>query len=307
MTVAGHMAGCAVVSAVGVVLDPRAVLGAPAWAKPLKFSLSILLYTVTWAWLIAQLPRWRAPARRLGTAIAVTLAVEQVLIVWAAASGTTSHFNVSTGLHSAVWATMAVAITVMYLCTFVTSAAVFSLHFGTPALTFAVRAGVLIALVGIGVAFLMTAPTPAQLATPVGIVGAHAVGVEDGGPGLPLLGWSTTGGDYRVAHFVGIHALQSLPLVALLVQALASRVPRLAPPTVQLQLTVVAAGVHALAVGLLTSQAALGQSVVHPSGAVLLAGWLLALAGLVATVVIVSRASRHSRSAPHSSRGRSPR
>jgi hypothetical protein len=293
MTVAGLMVVCAVVSAAGVVLDPRQILGVPAWAKPLKFSLSIALYTVVWAWLIAHLPRWRALARRLGTVIAVTLTIEQLLIVWAAASGTTSHFNVSDGQHAAVWATMGVSITVMYLCTFVTSAAVFTLRLSTPALTFAVRAGVVIALFGIGVAFLMTAPTPAQLDMPTGIVGAHAVGVEDGGPGIAILGWSTTGGDYRVPHFVGIHALQALPLSVLLLRALARRVPRLASQTVQLQLTVVAAAGYALVTGLLTCQAALGQSVAHPSGAVILAGSVLALTAFVATVIIVIRASRH--------------
>lgn len=288
-TVAAVMALCAVVSVVGLLVDPRTILGAPLWAKPLKFSVSILLYAVTWAWLIAHLPRWRRLAHRLGTVIAVTLLVEQALILWAAATGTTSHFNVSSPLHVVVWGVMAVSITVLYLCTFVTSAALFFLRLPTPALTVAVRLGAVIALGGIGVAFLMTGPTPTQLTSPDGIVGAHAVGVADGGPGLPVLGWSTTGGDYRVAHFVGMHALQLIPLVALALTVLARRVPRLRSDTTQVRIVVIVALAYACGTVLLTLQAVAGQSVVHPSGAVSAVAGAILLAAAVATVLTLLR------------------
>lgn len=289
MTVAGVMVLCTALSVVGLLVDPRTVLGAPLWAKPLKFSVSILLYAVTWAWLIAHLPRWRRLAHRLGTVIAVTLLVEQALILWAAATGTTSHFNVTSPLHVVVWGVMAVSITVLYLCTFVTSAALFFLRLPTPALTVAVRLGAVIALGGIGVAFLMTGPTPTQLTSPDGIVGAHAVGVADGGPGVPVLGWSTTGGDYRVAHFVGMHALQLIPLVALALTVLARRVPRLRSDTTQVRIVVIVALAYACGTVLLTLQTVAGQSVVHPSGAVSAVAGAILLAASAATVLTLLR------------------
>jgi hypothetical protein len=288
MTVAGVMVLCTAVS-VGLLVDPRTLLGAPLWAKPLKFSVSILLYAVTWSWLIDHLPRWRTLATRLGTVIALSLLVEQALILWAAAAGTTSHFNVSTPLHVVVWGVMALSITVLYLCTFVTSAALFFLRLPTPALTVAVRLGAVIALGGIGVAFLMTGPTPTQLTSPDGIIGAHAVGVADGGPGLPVLGWSTTGGDYRVPHFVGMHALQLIPLAALALRVLARRVPRLRSDTTQVRIVVVIALAYTAGTLLLTLQAAAGQSVVHPSGAVSAVAGAILLAAAAATVLALVR------------------
>ncbi|MBP2457669.1 putative membrane protein [Clavibacter michiganensis] len=289
MAVAALMAVVAAACLVGGLVDDRVVTGAPVWDKPAKFSLSILVYAVSWAWLIARLPRFRRTAHRLGTVVAVALVVEQAVIVGAAAAGTTSHFNISSPLATTLWAVMAASITVLYLCTFVTSLAVLRLRLPDPALTLAIRAGALIALVGIGLAYLMTSPTAAQLADFHGVAGAHTVGAADGGPGIPVLGWSTTAGDLRIPHFVGMHALQLLPIAALLLGAVGRRIPALAPDRVRVRLTAIAAVAYLAVMAIVTVQALGGEPVTAPSAGIATATAAVAVVALVAAVAAVLR------------------
>jgi hypothetical protein len=69
--------------------------------------------------------------------------------------------------------------------------------------------------------------------------GAHTVGAADGGPGLPMTGWSTQHGDIRAPHFVGLHAWQALPLFVLVAL-------RRLDARRRVQVTIVAAGAYGL-------------------------------------------------------------
>ncbi|MDJ0335793.1 hypothetical protein QMG83_11210 [Salinibacterium sp. G-O1] len=280
-----------VVAGIGVFADPREVLGAPLWAKPLKFAISIAIYAVTLSWLIGQLHRMRRLAHIAGTVSVAGLVVEMIIIVGAAVTGDTSHFNVSTPIHAAMWSVMAVSIVVVWVMTLVVAVALFRNKLGDPARTLAIRAGVIIALVGMGLAFLMTSPTAQQLDDFQGVAGAHAVGVADGRAGLFLLGWSTEAGDLRIPHFVGMHALQVLPIFLITLELLSRRMPRLSSPQVRLRLVRVAVVAYAATVTVVTWQALAGQSIVAPAGPILVAGVtvtaatvLLAAAALVAPV-----------------------
>ena len=298
------MAALAGVAIVGMVIDPREVLGAPLWAKPLKFALSIGIYALTLSWLIGQLHRMRRLARIAGTVTVIGLVVEMIIIVGAAALGDTSHFNVSTPLHSVLWSVMALSIVVVWLMTLVVGIALFRNPLGDRARTLAIRAGVIIALVGMGLAFLMTALTAQQLDDFQGIAGAHAVGVADGSPGLFLLGWSTVAGDLRIPHFVGMHALQVLPIVVITLELLSRRIPRLTSAQVRLRLVRVAVVAYAATVAVLTWQSLAGQSIVSPAGPILAAGLTVAAATVVSAITSVLVPDRDARSLMHADSAR---
>lgn len=287
MLLAASMGVLAVITLVGAIVDPREVLGSNLWFKPLKFELSIGIYAVSLAWLIGLLNRRQRLFWILGTVSAIGLAIEMVVIGAAAVLGTTSHFNVSTPLQAGLWSVMAASITLVWVIILLVSVALFRADLGDRARTVAIRSGAILAVVGMGLAFLMTSPNAQQLADYQGIAGAHAVGIADGGPGIPILGWSTVGGDLRIPHFVGMHALQFFPLLALGLEFASRRIRVLASTEVRRRIIWVAILGFTATIGVLTLQALSGQSIVQPAGLVLVAGIVVAVATSIALVIAV--------------------
>ncbi|MEO6090283.1 MAG: hypothetical protein ABIQ18_44985 [Umezawaea sp.] len=293
MVLAATMAALVVVSAVGLLVDDRVINGNAAWFKPLKFAISFGLFGATLAWMLTLTRKAPRTGWWAGTVVAVLALAEMAAVVLQVVRGKTSHFNNETAFDQTVFSLMGMMIMFLWIATFVVSVVVSLQRQAEPATTWAIRFGLGLSLVGMLLAFLMPQPTPDQSAelaadrSPAAI-GAHSVGVPDGGPTMPVTGWSTTGGDLRIPHFIGIHALQALPLLSLLLIALAIRYPVLANSSTRLRLVLVATAGYAAVVGLLTWQALHGQPLVHPDTRTLVAAGVLVVVVAIATTAVLA-------------------
>ncbi|WP_033442793.1 hypothetical protein [Saccharothrix sp. NRRL B-16314] len=264
------------VSLVGLVADDRILAGSPIWFKPFKFAVSLALYTITLAWMYTFTTRLRRLAWTAGTVVAVGLIIEMVVIVVQVVRGTQSHFNSTTPFDGTLFRIMGVTIAIVWVMHALIALALTFTRFEDRVAGLAIRLGLAVGLVGLALGFLMSMPAEGQDLS-AGIVGAHSVGVPDGGPQMALTGWSTTGGDLRIPHFVGIHALQAIPLVVLLLRGRATT-------NLVWGITIGYAGLTAL----LTWQALRGQPLLRPD-------LLTALGGLAVatwTVAVVAKSLR---------------
>ncbi|MFE0146755.1 hypothetical protein ACFWY5_06420 [Nonomuraea sp. NPDC059007] len=178
-----------------------------------------------------------------------------------------SHFNVATPLDFTLWVGMGVTIAVLLLANIAAAVAVLLDRPADRPLARAIGAGLIVSTIGLALGGLMAFPAEGQEGD---LMGAHSVGLPDGGAGLPVLGWSTLAGDLRVPHFVGMHALQILPLLAPLTRKLHD--------TVRLRLIVVGGAGYTALLALLTWQALRGQSIVRPDALTLTVAAALAVA-----------------------------
>jgi hypothetical protein len=182
-------------------LDPAQLFGISRWIKPMKFAISVPIFMATMIYVLSWLPRSRSRTA-IGYAVALTMSIEMVLITLQAARGVPSHFNHATAFDDAVFSAMGILIAVNTAAVLHTVVLFFTQPTALrPAHLTGVRLGLILFVAASLEGGLMVARD------------AHSVGVHDGGPGLPFVNWSTGAGDLRIAHFVGLHALQALPII----------------------------------------------------------------------------------------------
>lgn len=278
LLVAGLSAAALLAALVGLVVDGQTITGAPAWLKPAKFAVSITVYCATLAWLLTLVQGHPRLVRLVAWVTASTLALELALIIMQVLRGTTSHFNVATDFDAAVFDAMGGLVAMVFLAAVVV-AVLLTRQRGLPrVLGSGIRGGASVAVLGMASAILMLVNTRE------GAAGGHTVGAPDGGPGLPLTGWSTQYGDLRVAHFVGLHALQTLPLLAWLLQRYANRLTEGAQVQLVRLTNLAAAGL----VVLLAVQAERGLPLLGPDAVVVMAALAgVAVVGTLAALVVV--------------------
>jgi hypothetical protein len=186
--------------------DHRQLMGINLWIKPIKFVISIAIYCLTWPLILQYLPFERLK-KRFANFTVFAMIFEMVAIATQAARGQLSHYNTSDLYNALVFSLMGIVIV---------SQTLFALYIGfmffkvkaketSPALLWAIRLGIITACVFALQGGLMASRL------------AHTVGAADGGPGLPLFNWSYIAGDLRIAHFLGLHALQIVPLFVIFI------------------------------------------------------------------------------------------
>ncbi len=195
--------GCLLI--IPFLLDPRHVMGINAWIKPIKFCLSLWIYCWTMGWILFDLPKSMRWVKPMSWTIGVTMLIEIGIVIYQASRATRSHFNFETNFDSLLFGMMGLLIAIN---TIVVIIAFLLYLFKKPN----IDKGYLMA-VKLGLAiFLLASWIGGKMISNEG----HSVGVPDGGEGLPFVNWSTLGGDLRVGHFLGLHALQVIPFFAFL-------------------------------------------------------------------------------------------
>jgi hypothetical protein len=186
-------------------IDLRLVNGVSGWEKPAKFFLSLALHTATLAWglsLLDEANRRSRFVRYASNTFVTAAAVELAYLSFQAARGEASHFNVSTTFTAIMYPLMGIGAVTLTTVTALLGWRI--LRARKDVMGFAAGWG-----------FVLAAVSTTLVAGYLSSLGSHWIGGDQtDATGLPFFHWSTTGGDLRVAHFVSLHIMQGLPLVA---------------------------------------------------------------------------------------------
>ncbi|MFY0675302.1 MAG: hypothetical protein JXQ87_18040 [Bacteroidia bacterium] len=184
-------------------LKPIEYAGTNAWHKPIKFALSTSILAFSICWFSGYLPLDK-DMNVASWVIIITLSFEVLYITLQASKGQASHYNQSSSFYSFMFTIMALAASIATIAIGYVGLKFFILPLNNipEYYLWAIRLGFILFVFFSFEGFAMGAKM------------SHTVGAKDGGKGLPFLNWSVNHGDLRIAHFVGMHALQVLPLLA---------------------------------------------------------------------------------------------
>lgn len=185
----------------GMPFDSTQLLGVNRWLKPMKFYFSVGIMSWTMGWIMYHLTNTRK-VKTFSLLIVFTMALENGLIVLQAIRKTTSHFNISSIFNAVIFQVMGITIFIFTItCLLITIAFFIQKSFQIPnAYLWGIRLGLVL--------FIISSIIGGMMISHFG----HTVGAADGTEGIAIVNWSKNYGDLRVAHFVGLHALQVLPL-----------------------------------------------------------------------------------------------
>lgn len=199
---------CACVAIVATRLSSTEVAGVNAWFKPFKFFVATAVFVWSMGWFLHEIQGFDHSIRLYSWGMVALFVFELVYITWQASRGQLSHFNLTSSWHRSMYFGMAVASTGIAVWTAVVAWPLFTQHpAGSEGYVWGLRLGILLFVVFSLQGFMMGSRL------------SHTVGAPDGGPGLPVTNWSIRYGDLRIAHFMGMHALQVLPLSGWLIRS----------------------------------------------------------------------------------------
>jgi len=246
-----------VVSLIGCIATFATSTHLESWIKLTKFSLSFCTYAVVMEWLSKQFFEhsrvflWSSRSACVGAIVELTILFTRALL---------SFHNLADSLLFLSSTTLILRLAILPATALI--AVTFVLVWKQSSTSAVLRSGLLWAT---GLALVGCIPALFLLA------GSDSPASSLRHTGLPLLGWSTTGGDLRIAHFLGVHSLQLMPAVTWLALKSEDKMSR----TRQMRFVSNIGFLLLSAIILLTVQGLLGESLFAPNA-------------LTCTVVLIS-------------------